>query len=66
MSILLLSSTLLVGQDFWYHLTGDECFYESLINTYSEVADEINAKEALDELIETTAEIIDKNGLSLF
>lgn len=58
--------TLLVGKDFWLHLTGDEQFYESLIDAYSEVAEEINAKKAVDELIQSTAAIIEENGLALY
>lgn len=60
------SYTLLVGQVFWLHLTGDEHFYESLIDAYSEVAEEINAKEAVDDLIKSIAEIIEENGLTLY
>lgn len=60
------SYTLLIGQDFWFHLTGDENFYANLIDAYSEVAKEINAKEAVDELIQKTADIIEENGLTLY
>ena len=60
------SFTLLVGQEFWYHLTGDESFYNSLIDAYSEVANEINAKETVDNLIKETAQFIEENGLTLY
>lgn len=43
--------TLLVGQDFWQRLTGDENFYNDLLTTITEVAKEANFKEELDRLI---------------
>ena len=58
--------TLLAGKDFWFHLTGDEEFYEKLIDSFSEVATEFNSKEVLDSLIENTAEVIRSNGLTLY
>ena len=60
------SYVLLVGQEFWLHLTGDELFYESLIDAYSEVAEEINAKETVDELVRIAAEWIEEHGLALY
>lgn len=58
--------TLLVGKDFWLHLTGDELFYENLIDAFSEVAEEIDAKKEVDALIQSIAETIEENGLSLY
>lgn len=39
------------GQEFWLRLTGDEGFYDDLINTIGEVAVEANYAERLDEII---------------
>ena len=43
--------TLLVGQDFWHRLTGDESFYNDLLTVITEIAKDSNFKEDLDELI---------------
>jgi len=43
--------TLLIGQDFWQRLTGDDNFYNDLLTTITEVAKEANFKEELDKLI---------------
>lgn len=47
-----------VGQEFWYRLTGEENFYEDLINTFAEVADEVNGTEVINEAIRKVAESI--------
>lgn len=50
------------GQEFWHRLTGDENFYEELINAFAEVADEINCSEALEEVIQNLAREIENMG----
>lgn len=46
-----------VGKDFWYRLTGDESFYDDLINTFGEVASEITAID-LDSIVDELAKSI--------
>lgn len=46
-----------VGKEFWYHLTGDETFYEDLINAFGEVASEITEID-LDNIINELAKSI--------
>ena len=41
----------IIGQDFWHRLTGDENFYYDLIKSLGEVAVEANFKHELDEVI---------------
>lgn len=41
----------LVGAEFWEHLTGNKNFYNELIAAFSEVASEYNAKDTLDNVI---------------
>ncbi len=41
----------LVGQEFWTHLTGDETFYDDLIASFVEVADEMDSSEMLEGVI---------------
>lgn len=48
----------IVGQEFWHRLTGDEAFYDALINVFAEVADEINSSEAVEKVIQTLAQEI--------
>lgn len=51
-----------IGQEFWHRLTGDENFYDDLIESLGEVAIEANYKEELEEVINKlalTQEIID-------
>lgn len=40
-----------VGKDFWYRLTGDEDFYEDLINTFAEVAEEMDSSLLVERMI---------------
>lgn len=49
-----------IGQEFWYRLTGDEHFYSALINSFAEVADEVDGSELLEETIEALAQQITK------
>jgi len=46
------------GKEFWYRLTGDEYFYEELINAFAEVADEINCSDAVESVTQRLAEEI--------
>lgn len=48
----------LVGEEFWYRLTGDENFYTELIDAIGDVAIEVNGKEVLEETIQALAEEI--------
>jgi hypothetical protein len=41
----------LVGKDFWHHLTGDENFYDELINAFASVADEMESSEVMNQTI---------------
>lgn len=43
--------TLLIGKDFWYHLTGDEDFYLDLKETIAEVAIGTDGKSLLQSVI---------------
>lgn len=45
----------LVGKDFWYHLTGDLSFYEDLISAFAEVAEEMDSSTLLENTIEKLA-----------
>lgn len=48
----------LIGEEFWARLTGDNNFYEDLINAFAEVATDINGTEMLEETIhKLTADI---------
>lgn len=43
------------GKEFWHRLTGDENFYDELINAFAEVADEINCSEAVEAVVQRLA-----------
>jgi hypothetical protein len=45
----------LVGEEFWYRLTGDQGFYSDLLVAITEVAVEANFKEELEDIISTLA-----------
>lgn len=47
-----------VGKDFWHRLTGDEDFYEDLINAFAEVADEMDSSALIQSITEQLAEKI--------
>lgn len=51
--------TVLVGQEFWHHLTGDPDFYNDLINAFREVSDEVDSAELLQETINSLAQEIE-------
>lgn len=51
----------LVGAAFWHRLTGDENFYEELIDAIGDVAIEANGQEVLEETIQALAVEIRSN-----
>ncbi|CAM3178376.1 PmeII family type II restriction endonuclease [Sporolactobacillus spathodeae] len=48
--------TVLVGKDFWHHLTGDENFYKELTDGIGEIANEFDSTDLLDKTIKDLAE----------
>ena len=44
-----------VGQEFWMRLTGDEHFYDELVDTIVEVANEIDGTSMLEDIIDDLA-----------
>lgn len=55
----------LIGKDFWHRFTGDESFYKSLIQVSGEVANDVDMKEVVDEVIETLSHQIEERFKSL-
>jgi len=49
------------GKEFWFRFTGDEDFYEDLALAMAEVADEVSAREVVEQTIESLAEDLIKN-----
>ena len=41
----------IVGKEFWYRLTGDEDFYNELINAFAEVAEEMDSSSLVERMI---------------
>ncbi len=41
-----------IGQDFWYRLTGDENFYNELIETFTSIADKVDSTDLISEVIQ--------------
>lgn len=54
----------IAGKQFWYSLTGDETFYEDLIATFAEAANEMDSSALLEQTIERLAEAIERNQQS--
>jgi len=50
----------IVGQEFWYRLTGNKEFYLDLINTLGEVAIEVDGTKVLEETIDVLAKEIEE------
>lgn len=51
----------IVGQEFWYRLTGELTFYERITDAIGEVAKEVDASEIIEEVIDQLAiEVADK------
>ena len=49
------------GKEFWYRLTGDEDFYEALIDNIAEVANEVDGTSIIEDVVHNLAkEINDK------
>lgn len=49
-----------VGDDFWTHLTGDDHFYEDLIDAFAEVAADISASDMVEETVQRLARNIEE------
>ncbi len=52
--------SVLVGKDFWHHLTGSESFYDELINVFAEVAVEMDSRILIEQAITDLAGEISK------
>lgn len=48
-----------IGKDFWTRLTGDEHFYEDLINAFAEVASDVDAVDMVEETVQSLAKEIE-------
>jgi hypothetical protein len=58
------SHPVIVGQDFWHRLTGDSGFYSDLINTMASVANEIDGRETIQNLVNSLANSDEIQNLS--
>lgn len=52
----------LIGEDFWYHLTGYSTFYTDLINAFAEVAKEFDSSVLVEDIIKALAVEIEKRN----
>lgn len=50
----------IIGEDFWYHLTGDRNFYTDLIDAFAEVAEEFDSSDLVEQTIQALAQKIDE------
>lgn len=50
----------IMGQEFWHRFTGDKDFYHDLVDTFGEVAVEVNMKKEIDEVINELSKEIKK------
>jgi hypothetical protein len=48
----------LIGKEFWHTFTGDEGFYQDLIDAVAEIAKEVDMKSLVEEVIDKLAEEI--------
>lgn len=48
-----------VGKEFWYHFTGDENFYEDLVNSVGQIANQFDMKEVVSATIDELAKDIE-------
>jgi hypothetical protein len=56
--------TVIVGQEFWHHLTGDENFYFDLANAFAEVAVEMDSRKLIEDTVQKLAlEIEQRNRI---
>lgn len=46
----------IIGQEFWHRLTGDESFYNELIDSFVSVADEVDSTDLINEVIQELSE----------
>lgn len=53
---------ILVGNEFWTCLTGDKDFYSNLIDALSDVVDELDESNILQDTINALAKDIEENG----
>ena len=51
--------TVYMGKEFWHRLTGEEDFYNRLINAISEVVDEVDMPSVVEEVIEALSKEIE-------
>ena len=49
-----------IGDEFWTRLTGDNHFYEDLINAFGEVAADVNAANMVEETVHKLANNIEE------
>lgn len=49
-----------VGKEFWYHFTGDENFYEDLISSVGQIANQFDMKSIVDDTISELAKDIEQ------
>lgn len=49
------SYSVIVGEEFWLRLTGDSGFYSSLIQAIASVANEVDGRDVIENVIETLA-----------
>ena len=47
-----------IGQEFWYHFTGDEEFYNDLIQAIGEIANEFDLSDVVEDTIEKLSQDI--------
>lgn len=52
-----------IGDEFWTRLTGDDHFYEDLINAFAEVAADISASDMVEETVQKLAQNIKENKI---
>lgn len=55
--------TVLIGKDFWYHLTGDKDFYDEMKKTIFTASEGIRMKEQIENTIDTLSKSINKDKI---
>ena len=50
----------MAAEEFWYHLTGYEDFYNKLIKAMAEVAEEVDMKEVVEDVIDKLAKNLER------
>lgn len=51
-----------IGKDFWLRLTGDENFYNALIDSFAESAAEVNGTVLMNDIIDNLSTELEKNN----